>query len=334
MATVGNTVLTYADLAKRMDPNGAIAAIVEILKDTNPILEDMPFMEGNLPTGHLITLRDGLPTAHWRALNEGTPRSKSATRQVTEACGMLHTTCTVDKDLARIDGRVAQLRTSENVAHLQAMNNEMARALFYGDISADVKEFVGLHPRFASLSDTNGAQIVDCDGTGSDNTSIWVITWGEMFAHGIYPKDTESGIVHRDMGEQVVTDSSGNEYIGYQDFFQLKTGLCVKDPRFISRMANIDVSDIADAGESGSSAPDLIMRFVDAFAAIENVDLGNTVIYANKTAHAALTKLALRDSNTQLWVERDIEKKRAITMMMGYPIRRTDAILNTEARIV
>ena len=54
MGTVGNLNPTLADFAKRQDPNGKIDTMVEILGQTNEILEDMTFQEGNLETGHKL----------------------------------------------------------------------------------------------------------------------------------------------------------------------------------------------------------------------------------------------------------------------------------------
>ena len=63
MAVIGATALTYADWAKRLDDGYRIATIIEILSQTNEILDDMLVVEGNLPTGHKTTVRTGLPQA-------------------------------------------------------------------------------------------------------------------------------------------------------------------------------------------------------------------------------------------------------------------------------
>lgn len=63
MSVKGLTALTLADWGKRVDPNGKVDKIIELLGQTNPILQDMPFVEGNLPTGHRTTIRSGLPSA-------------------------------------------------------------------------------------------------------------------------------------------------------------------------------------------------------------------------------------------------------------------------------
>jgi len=48
MATKTSGALTLADWAKRQDPNGGTAMIVELLSQTNEILEDMLFIGDSL----------------------------------------------------------------------------------------------------------------------------------------------------------------------------------------------------------------------------------------------------------------------------------------------
>ena len=122
MAALGAGALTLADWAKRLDPDGKVPVVAELLSQTNEILEDAVFMEGNLPTGHRVTVRTGLPSVYWRSLNAGVPTSKSTTAQVDEACGMLEAYSAVDKDLADLNGNSASFRLSEDQAFLEAMN--------------------------------------------------------------------------------------------------------------------------------------------------------------------------------------------------------------------
>lgn len=131
MGTIGDKV-TLLDVARRTDGNGAISAIAELLTQTNEILLDMPFNEGNLPTGHKSTIRTGLPVAAWRELNYGVPPSKSTTAQVTDVCGNLEAYSDIDKDIANLNGNGSAFRLSEDRAFLESMNQEMSKALFYG----------------------------------------------------------------------------------------------------------------------------------------------------------------------------------------------------------
>ena len=79
--------IRLVDLTKRLDPDGRIAQIGELLNQTNEILLDMPWKEGNLTTGERTVVRTGLPTVAWRLLNKGVASSKSTTDQIDEQCG-------------------------------------------------------------------------------------------------------------------------------------------------------------------------------------------------------------------------------------------------------
>ena len=204
MATLASNVLTLADWAKRLDPDGKVPAIVELLEQTNEILADMLWMEGNLPTGHRVTVRTGLPTVAWRLLNQGVQPSKSTTAQVDEAVGILEAWSEVDKDLVDLNGNGPAFRLSEAMAFIEAMNQEMASTLFYGNASADPEEFTGLAVRYSSLSAANAQNIVDGGGTGSDNSSIWLCGWGANSLFGIFPKGSTAGLEHNDLGLQTV----------------------------------------------------------------------------------------------------------------------------------
>ena len=57
MATLGGDVLTLTDWAKRQDPDGKTAVVAEVLSQSNQILDEMLWKEGNLPTGEQTTLR-------------------------------------------------------------------------------------------------------------------------------------------------------------------------------------------------------------------------------------------------------------------------------------
>src|SRR4051812_34313530 len=120
MAVLSTGALTLADWAKRLDPDGSVPAVAEMLSQTNEILSDAVFKEGNLPTGHRVTVRTGLPTVYWRALNAGVPTSKSTTAQVDENLGMLEARSHVDVRVANLNGNSAAFRLSEDSAFLEA----------------------------------------------------------------------------------------------------------------------------------------------------------------------------------------------------------------------
>ena len=255
MAALSVTNPTLADVAKRLDPDGKIDTIVEILNETNEILEDATMLEGNLPTGHRTTIRTGLPAPTWRKLYGGVQPTKSTTAQVTDNTGMLEAYAEVDKALADLNGNTAAFRLSEDRAHLEGMNQEYVDTLFFGDESTAPEEFTGLAPRYNSTSASNGENVISGGGSGSDNTSIWLIVWGPNTVHGIYPKGSVAGLTMTDKGQVTIedVDGSGGRMEAYRTHYRWDCGLTVRDWRYAVRIANIDKSNLTK-DVSGSSA--------------------------------------------------------------------------------
>lgn len=328
MAVKGLTALTLADWGKRLDPNGKIDKIIELLSQTNPILEDMLIVEGNLPTGHRTTVRSGLPSATWRLLNYGVQPSKSTTVQITDAIGMLEAYAEVDKSLADLNGNTSEFRLSEDRAFLEAMNQQMATTLFYGDSSINPQQFMGLSSRYSSKSAGNGQNIIDAGGTGTDNTSIWLVVWGENTVHGIFPKGQKAGLQMEDKGQQTLRDSSNNPYEGYRTHYKWDNGLSLRDWRYVVRIANIDVSDLSVP----ASAANIVTQMVKALHRVPNLKMGRAVFYMNRTVAQALDLQSLDKASLALSVKET--EGEFWTTFRGIPIRETDALLETEARVV
>lgn len=328
MAVKGLTALTLADWGKRVDGNGKIDKIIELLGQTNPILDDMLFVEGNLPTGHKTTVRSGLPTATWRLLNYGVQPSKSTTVQVTDAAGMLEAYAEIDKSLADLNGNTNEFRLSEDRAFIEAMNQQMAQTLFYGDTSVNPQQFMGLSSRYSTKAAGNAQNIIDAGGTGTDNTSIWLVVWGENTVHGIFPKGQKAGLQHQDLGEQTLIDANGGKYQGYRSHYKWDNGLTLRDWRYVVRIANIDVSDLSVAG----SAANIVTLMIKALHRIPNRGMGKPVFYMNRTVGQALDLQSLDKASLAISVKET--EGEWWTAFRGVPIRETDAILETEARVV
>lgn len=335
MAALGANVLTLADWGKRIDPDGKIADVTELLQQDNEILLDMPFYEGNLPTGHRVSMRTGLPTAYWRMTNQGIPPSKSTTAQSDEQCGMLEAWSEVDKDLAELNGNVNEFRMSEAHAFIESLNQEMASTLFYGTASAP-EEFVGLTPRYNDIgagAPANAQNIIDAGGTGSDNTSIWLAVWGQRSGFGIFPKGSKAGIMHEDLGLQTIETTAGiagNRMRAYQEHWQWKCGLALRDWRFFVRIANIDVSAVLADG-AGSSVK-LMEYMVKALHRVPSLRSGKPAFYMNRTVRQMLDIQAMNKSNVYLMVSE--EEGRLKTSFRGVPLRTVDVLTETEARVV
>lgn len=327
MALLSANNPTLADLATRLDPSLNIDKIVELLQATNPVLEDMTFMEGNLPTGHKSTVRTGLPSVTWRKLYGGVQPSKSTTAQVTDSAGMLEAYAEVDKALADLSGNAAAFRLSEDRAFVEAMSQEMAQTLFYGNEGTEPEAFTGFTPRFNSSTAQSADNVVNAGGNDANsNTSIWLVVWGPNTCHGIYPKGSTAGLKMRDLGEVTVenVDGANGRAQMYRTHYRWDCGLTVRDWRYVARIANIKVSDL----NTIANTKNLVQWMIQAAERIPNLGAGHACWYVNRNIREKLRLGILEKVASNLTWE-TVSGKRVMTFD-DIPVKRTDALVNNE----
>ncbi len=328
MATaIGGDWPTLLDVQKRLDPDGATPDIVEMLQQTNDMLLDAPWYEGNLPLGHQVTQRTGLPTVYYRRMNQGVPTSKSTTANIIVQASMLEA-------MSKIDARMVELNGSgwmmtEEAAFAEAMNQQLAESVWYGSSVTTPEEFTGLAVQYSSLSAVNGRNILDAGGAGSDNTSIWLITWGPRQSYMIYPKGAKGGLDYEDLGRQLATDDAGNEFMAMRGHWKMRPGFCVANWQANVRIANIDVSNLT--GET--SAADVLKLMTAAVHKVPKAVQGGgrMAFYMNSTVLTMLDIQAQNKANVYLTIGQ--EEGQAKVSFRGIPIRQSDQLLETEARV-
>jgi hypothetical protein len=345
LATKSGAV-TLLDWSKSIDPDGKTATVVELLNQTNEILTDMQWIEGNLPTGHRTSIRTGLPSTIWRKLYQGVPASKSLRATVEDTVGMLETRAEVDTELANLNGNTQDFRLSEGQAFMEAMNQDMAQTLIYGDASLNPERFNGLAVRYNTIN-VNTSDIARnvISGGGSGNcTSVWLVVWGTNTVHGIFPKGSKAGLEHRDLGEIDAFDAAGNRYRAFADHWKWKCGLTVKDWRYVVRIANISVSDLlaltgTQAITANTFLPKLMVR---ALARIPFRGMGKAVFYASRSVKAALAVGAMDRNQQVLSLQSSVQEFGKVepgfvndgtVTVLGVPVRTIDRLLETETAL-
>lgn len=333
MSTLGGSVVTLADRAKTWDPDGRPARVVELLNQTNRVLDDMHMVEGNLPFGHQVTVRTGLPTAFWRLANQGVAPSKGTTAQFTEQCGIMEQWSEVDEVVAELNGDVEEYRLQNAKPHIESMNQEQVATMFYGNTGTAPEEFLGLSVRYNDPSAGNGTNIINGGGSGSDMSSVWLIGWGENAVYGVYPKGTMGGLRHKDLGLGVVESTAGiagNRLLAYRDQWQWRTGICVADWRYAVRIANIDISALV----AKSSAADLVDLMIRAYHKIPFPETVRLAFYMNRTVYQMLN-IQRRDSSLGGGIKmEDIDGRLIPTFQYSAtPIRLVDQLLVSETSL-
>jgi hypothetical protein len=331
MSVLTTTHPTLLDLSKRLDPDGKIASIVEILNQTNEILTDMVWVEGNLTTGHRTTVRTGLPTPTWRKMYGGVQPTKSTTAQITDNTGMLEAYAEVDKALADLNGNTAEWRLSEEAPHIEGISQELAQTIFYGNEGTEPEAFTGLSPRFNNLSTSvNADNVIDGGGSGTDNASIWLCVWGPNTGHGIVPKGSKAGLTMEDKGQVTIEniDGAGGRMEAYRTHYRQDAGLTIRDWRYFVRIANIDRSALTVDAATGANIPNLMF---EAYNRLPNIN-GRVAWYMDR---GIMTKLgqqsALLTKNSSLTTEN--VGGIITTSWLGIPIRRVDVLSPDEALV-
>jgi hypothetical protein len=341
MSTLGGTLPTILDQAKRTDPDGSIAEITELLTEQTPWMEDAVSIEGNETSGHTTTVRTGLPPTYWRHFNTTVPVGKSTTAQITYQCGNLTACAQIDADLLKRNDNSAGWLKSEQMAFIEAMAIEMQDTMIYGTSAASA-EFVGFMENYNDLGAASGQNVLDAGGTGSDNTSIILVGHGQRKIYNIYPKGSKVGLDVNVRGIETVEDGTGiggAKALAHLTFYGWQNGLVVEDWRYGGRIANIDVSDLT--GVTGTQAitastniVKLMSKLVNRLHSRKNC---RPVLYVNRTVADMLYIMGLEYSSSALSVQDSLDQfgNTIHTMSFrGIPIKIMDGLTEAESQVV
>lgn len=345
MATLTPGLFTYSEWAARMDPDGKISTLVNLLSQQNSILDDVLAAECQSGNAFEYTQVVKLPTPQLRSYNQGVVRTMAGVAKQVTTCSEYADWATIDSSLARLGGNLGELRAQEDFLHMEGMNQKIAYDLFYSNRATDPTAFTGLANIYNTVNTATSQiarNVIDCGGTGSDNASIWLINWGPKHIHTIFPKGLPAGMQHRDLGELPIVDASGNEFIAYRTWLQWNIGLAIHDWRFAVRACNIDISDLS--GVSAANILNILAAMVlrppvmpVGVGPVQSSDdprtvMGRPAFYVNRTVYGALQQQVTNKTNVLL----QLEKWAGMTVLtyQGVPIRIVDALLNTESRVV
>ncbi len=338
MAILGTSYWNLIDVLKA--GGDGIGDVVEALTQLTPFMKDANVISCNKGTKHVSSIRTGLPPVSWGALYQGIAQGKGDYTQVEDTTGFVEGLSAVDTRLLALKPeQAAKLRLMEGQGFLESMAQTMESAIWYSNVHINGKQFHGLAPRYSTLANAN---VVNGGGTGSDNTSIWFVTHGDMQTSVITPENIPAGVQRDDKGEQRVMDGAGNPYYVKEELFTQHAGIAVKDWRYNARICNIDVSDVI----AGTVNINALLR--KAYYKLQGrrsyqmekpgqVSAGRTVIYMNKTIAEALdaegTNGRSGADNFVRLTPKDIQGEE-VQSWRGMPIRETDALLNSETRVL
>ncbi|MDA3834408.1 MAG: hypothetical protein PF495_13570 [Spirochaetales bacterium] len=319
------SLYSLVEQAKRIDPSGNQAQIIEVLnRNVGNILAEAPSLPSNDIWTHKTTRRGTLPAGSRRKLNQRISQSVSRTTEIMDVIEMIEDYSDVDIALANSMPSPAMFRAGEVDAFIEGLGQTVVSDIFYADSNVDPDSMHGLATRMNTL---DGRFVIGAGGAGGDTTSIYVVTWGQNTAHLLYPKNMQQnlGVQHTDKG-QVTSENSDGLIEVYRDHYVIRCGLSVRHPRAIGRLANIEASGATNIFDED-----------DLIALVNNMNIGaGTRIYVNDTI-ATQMQIRLKDKNNVNYSSEagDGLSGMPLVRFQGIPIRKLDReiLLNTETAV-
>lgn len=348
MATLTPGAMTYAEWALRHDQSGKIGTVVNMMSQANGMLDDMLTVECQSGNAFEYTQIVKLPTPSRRVYNQGVRKSMGSAAKLTATTKEYADWSVIDKNLAELGGTKNELRAQEDSLHWQAMGQLVASDLIYGNSQTDPTQFTGLANIYNTVNTATSAiakNVIDMLGTGSTNTSMWLVNWGPKAIHTLYPKGTQAGLQMNDFGlVPNNTDANGNPFPAYMTWLEWKIGLAIHDWRMAVRACNIDVSLLN--GGSAANLITMLTRMIHRLpiqpvgvgpvqqndAEPDRLVMGRPVFYCDRTILEFLDIQA--QNKTNLLLQMREWDGHAVLTYRGIPIRCVDALLDTEARVV
>lgn len=339
MAVLGVDLLTLSDAKKLLEVS--IADVAEVMRKATPIIDDIPYKEMNKGVKHVVHLRSDLPEVYYRKANQAIPASKTTIEEREFVAAHFESKCQMDEAVAAYGGtdRIGANRWNQAEGHIQANAHELADLIVYGSDEQAAHKCPGIMDILSTLDPAEPVshQIVDAGGEGSDNASILFISWGDKKVYGIFEKGTQAGLkrVDRSPGETRVqitgplVGGGTGQYWGYEENFMVDHGLCVEDYRALSRVANIDVSDLDTL-----DAADLLKLMTRALYRIPPMYRQQKgKCYMNSTLVAFLDEQALAKVGAGGGLTYMNYQGEQVLSFRGWVIREMENMLNTEEQV-
>lgn len=333
MSTVGGDKVTWKDYASQQDPDGKAARIIDILAQQNDIIDDMFVIPGNKEYGLQTSQLASEPTVTIRGINQGITATKAAFKQIRAEAALFTALGQVDKELVDAAEDKAGFRANQNKPYIGAMGKRLAEELFYGAIADDAQSFNGLAHFYSSTTAENfGNYVFNAGGEGDDNRSLWLIDWDEDACCGFYPKNTQVGLQHTPFDSvKLITLEDGSRWPCYEDLWEWRSGIAVRNYKKVVRVANIDASALASIGTATDTSADLLNLMIDAIETIPNLS-PRARFYCDRKVKAAFTKKAIGKANAFLTMT-ELANKKITPSFLGVPIRLCEALNTDEAAI-
>lgn len=314
-----NDYHTLVEMAKRTDPQGNSAELINILAESNPMLEEAHWEQANDLNSHEFTQVIELPSGDFGRINKGIAYSAGRTKQVVEPiCEITDAYC-VDDRLLKMAPSPQEYLAKEAALHVEGLGQTAHQTLLYGNRGTNPDAINGFMTRYNSLSQTDS--VINGGGSGADLSSILVVNWGRDSAYLAYPREFGNFLTEKGPSDQWIQPTSGTGYWGKIITWSIRMGLCIANPKNVQRICNLE-----NTGSSNIFSDD------DLITALNKMDrTDNAVIYVNRSIYTQMQIAFKSRANVNFTMQE--AWGRPIMHFMGIPIKKLDKMMTTETAV-
>jgi hypothetical protein len=235
-------------------------------------------------------------------------------------------------------------RMARDLLTISGLKNTVHDRIQYGNASMFPDQINGLWSMFPNLASGGqiGPSVIDNGGRiapgvgGAGETSTYSVKWGPGCVYFVYPRGGRDFIVIKDGGEQLVPDNSTppKYYWAMVTTFIIQFGLVVEDPRYVQRVANIDVGTGALATwanpQNGAnptwagSTPNSAPAQIAAYSQFPDDNLDGVVTYTSRPVWTQMN-IAL-ESKSNVWLSKDEAWGRRVLHCHMVPVKLCERI--------
>lgn len=343
-----STYMTALELARQLNPKGALVPLIQTLSVLIPIFGDVHMEECNDGSGHMVTTEYYQPVGQWRMFNEGVSTEAPITADFREPTAMMNSRFNADRAMlwrkAKGDGAKAAMLRSRMLGQFTAgMFKTIATSLLYGT-RTDGKSPRGIMVRTNYNALTSAYTHDNAGGAASateNKASLLLIGHGSLKYHWIYPEGIAPpdgtltqpgkaisgfGIRNDPLPDDEVTDAGGTKkYLAVRNWMSADVGHAIEDARYIQRVVNISTSGI-DGVDDFDFDEEVAIDAVEAMP-----DLENAVWYCNKTVRAQIRKR--NNSKGNVYYKPEEPNAPEVLRLVGIPVHPWDSMTSTEATV-
>ena len=336
---------TMYEVAKSHGADGRQLAIVDTLSLKAPYLEEGPFFEANNFNAHNFQQVLYKPTGTDVRANLGYAWDNPVTQPAVAPVQGIAVNTKIDVVILERERDPQGFRMARDLITISGMKNTVHDRINYGNQSMFPDQINGLWTMFPNLLSGGqiGPSVVDNGGRiapgvgNSGETSTYSMKWGAGAVYFVYPRGGRDFITIKDGGEQLVPDNStpAKYYWAMVSTYIIQFGLVVEDPRFVQRVANIDVGPtaVADWGnpqkgqnpQFANALANSAAAQIYAYSQFPDDNLDGVVTYAGRPVWAQMN-IAL-ESKSNVWLSMDEAWGRRVLHCHMVPIKLCDRIM-------